>query len=364
MNKFEPKYKKNVDYNKYTTLSEWWKMVADNFEDLVSGVSGWTQSLLTFLDNTFQKSEAGKGLSTNDFTTAEKSKLGGIEAGAEKNVVDDVTLGGTSVVVDGVASIPLDSTPTSGSNNPVKSSGVYANLQGKVDKDGTKVLSDNNYSNSDKSKVADIIPYWKPNTDYYKNDIVKYFNSNGFWILKCTENHTSDDVPPWVPGSPWQTCIIDYAFNANHAINAETAEVAYKDVDGNQIKYAYAKSSDVYNKADKTNIVTVIENTKAIDNVQNNAMYEFTATPMVSITLAMSQDFWGTQGNIFGFSFTSGTEPTSLTLSAITSIRFKGDDCEDEGFTPAANKLYEVIINVGPRGQLWGAVDSRDYIPV
>ena len=31
----------------------------------------------------------GKGLSTNDFTTAEKTKLGGIEAGAEVNVQSD-----------------------------------------------------------------------------------------------------------------------------------------------------------------------------------------------------------------------------------------------------------------------------------
>lgn len=38
------------------------------------------------LDSTYQKQEAGKGLSTNDYTTAEKNKLSGIAAGAEVNV--------------------------------------------------------------------------------------------------------------------------------------------------------------------------------------------------------------------------------------------------------------------------------------
>ena len=38
------------------------------------------------LDGTYQKKETGKGLSTNDYTTADKNKLSGIAAGAEVNV--------------------------------------------------------------------------------------------------------------------------------------------------------------------------------------------------------------------------------------------------------------------------------------
>lgn len=38
----------------------------------------------------------GKGLSTNDYTTAEKNKLAGIETGAQKNVAPDANLDGTS----------------------------------------------------------------------------------------------------------------------------------------------------------------------------------------------------------------------------------------------------------------------------
>lgn len=41
---------------------------------------------------------SGKGLSTNDYTTAEKNKLAGIEAGAQENLVNDVQLNSTSIV--------------------------------------------------------------------------------------------------------------------------------------------------------------------------------------------------------------------------------------------------------------------------
>jgi hypothetical protein len=40
---------------------------------------------------------AGKGLSTEDFTTAEKNKLSDVELGAEANVIDEITVNGTAV---------------------------------------------------------------------------------------------------------------------------------------------------------------------------------------------------------------------------------------------------------------------------
>lgn len=57
----------------------------DNTSDLDKPVSTATQ---TALSNKVDKI-TGKGLSTNDFTTAEKSKLDGIETGAEVNVQSD-----------------------------------------------------------------------------------------------------------------------------------------------------------------------------------------------------------------------------------------------------------------------------------
>lgn len=65
--------------------------------------------------------EQGKGLSTEDFTTAEKTKLSGIEAGANK--------------------ITVDSALNSASTNPVQNNVVSNAIAGKVGKDGCLTLA-------------------------------------------------------------------------------------------------------------------------------------------------------------------------------------------------------------------------------
>lgn len=103
--------------------------------------------------------------------------------------VKDVKVNGTSVVTDEVAnvSVPIkledlsddsthrvvtdtqianwnskqsaltfDNTPTEGSNNPVKSSGIYDALQNKVDKEAGKVLSSNDFTDTLKNKLDGI----------------------------------------------------------------------------------------------------------------------------------------------------------------------------------------------------------------
>ena len=98
--------------------------------------------------------ESGKGLSTNDYTTAEKDKLSGIESEAQKNVQPDwsatsgdsaiqnkpTTLSGygiadayTKAEIDAELNgkqdaLTFDATPTNGSINPVTSGGVYESV--------------------------------------------------------------------------------------------------------------------------------------------------------------------------------------------------------------------------------------------
>lgn len=63
--------------------------------------------------------EAGKGLSTNDYTTAEKNKLAGIEAGAQVNDVDSVN-GYTGAVVLNKSDVGLSNVDnTSDLNKPI-----------------------------------------------------------------------------------------------------------------------------------------------------------------------------------------------------------------------------------------------------
>lgn len=98
---------------------------------------------------------SGKGLSTNDYTTAEKTKLSGIAEGANKYVLPTAgsTLGGVKTtstvttvtdmtpcpIVDGVpyykdtnTQVTVDDTLSNTSTNPVQNKVLYSNLAGKA----------------------------------------------------------------------------------------------------------------------------------------------------------------------------------------------------------------------------------------
>lgn len=76
--------------NSSFTAAQWKAIQSGITSDLVSKLSNLpdSTSLNTQLDNKVDK-VPGKGLSTNDYTTAEKNKLAGIAAGAEVNVQSD-----------------------------------------------------------------------------------------------------------------------------------------------------------------------------------------------------------------------------------------------------------------------------------
>ena len=81
----------------------------------------------------------GKGLSTEDYTTDEKTKLSGIETGAQVNVIESVKVDGTALTIDANKAVDID-------------------LSGKVDVVSGKGLSTNDYTDADKAKV-DALTY-------------------------------------------------------------------------------------------------------------------------------------------------------------------------------------------------------------
>lgn len=88
----------------------------------------------------------GKGLSTEDYTTAEKTKLSGIETGAEENVIESVKVNGTALTPD--ANKAVDVTV------PTKTSDLTNDDN--VVKDASYVHTDNNYTSSEKTKLSGI----------------------------------------------------------------------------------------------------------------------------------------------------------------------------------------------------------------
>ena len=65
----------------------------------------------TYNESIFVKKVTGKGLSTNDYSTAEQTKLAGIAAGAEANVIDSITVNNTAISPDANKNVNIDMSP-------------------------------------------------------------------------------------------------------------------------------------------------------------------------------------------------------------------------------------------------------------
>lgn len=111
--------------------------------------------------------ESGKGLSTNDYTTAEKTKLAGLKNYELPTATTDVKGGikvGKGLAIDaetGVLNatgteVKIDEAINSTSTNPVQNKVISAALDKKVNVVAGKVLSSNDYTNDEKTKLANI----------------------------------------------------------------------------------------------------------------------------------------------------------------------------------------------------------------
>lgn len=97
-----------------------------------SVLDGVTENVQTQIDNKVNK-VTGKGLSTEDYTTAEKTKLSGIEEGAQKNTVTSVA-GKTGTVILAKDDVGLGNVDnTSDANKPI-STATQTALDKKQDK--------------------------------------------------------------------------------------------------------------------------------------------------------------------------------------------------------------------------------------
>ena len=116
----------------------------------------------------------GKGLSTEDYTTAEKEKLAGIPSGG----------GG------GGGSITVDSAMSSTSANPVQNKVIYSALRGKVDKVQGKGLSTEDFTTEEKEKLAELDPspmviddaLDSTSTNPVQNKVISQFSSLNYTV--------------------------------------------------------------------------------------------------------------------------------------------------------------------------------------
>jgi hypothetical protein len=127
----------------------------DNTSDANKPISTATQAAL---DLKVDK-EAGKGLSTNDFTTAEKEKLAGIAAGAEVNVQANwnETDQTADSFIQNKPSIPSKTSDLTNDSGFVTDAAMQSALDQKVDKVAGKGLSTEDFTTLEKTKL-DALP--------------------------------------------------------------------------------------------------------------------------------------------------------------------------------------------------------------
>ena len=171
-------------YDTLKEISDWIATHQSEYAALIAAIAGKVDKV------------EGKGLSTEDYTTAEKTKLAGIEAGANNYTLPAATtsaLGGVKVgsnlavdangvisgdysaattsanglmsstdkakldgIAEGATAVTVDSAISSTSTNPVENQAIYTALSGKVDTETGKGLSSNDYTDAEKTKLAGI----------------------------------------------------------------------------------------------------------------------------------------------------------------------------------------------------------------
>lgn len=158
----------------------------DNTADVDKPISTTQQ---TALDNKVDK-ETGKGLSTNDYTTAEKNKLNGIEEGAEVNPQVDVDGNSRKIlgygVTDDMSALVMFYTDESSESGeiavPLASAAqktitsLFNALDRKVDTEDGKGLSTNDYTTAEKNKLA---AFGAASTYALKTDITNMYKYKG-----------------------------------------------------------------------------------------------------------------------------------------------------------------------------------------
>lgn len=108
------------------------------------GLVYYHSKVKTALSNKVDK-VSGKGLSTNDFTNAYKTKLDGIAANAQVNVIEGITVNSTAVpLTNKIANLTIPTKLTDLTND------------GNFVTDANYVHTDNNYTTADKNKLAGI----------------------------------------------------------------------------------------------------------------------------------------------------------------------------------------------------------------
>jgi len=117
-----------------------------NFEKLIDlDLLSYFKSKLDLLFATKVDKENGKGLSSNDYTATEKTKLAGVSSGAQVNVIEGIQKNGTSITpTNKIVNISVPTAMTDLTND------------GNFVADASYVHTDSNFTAAEKTKLSGI----------------------------------------------------------------------------------------------------------------------------------------------------------------------------------------------------------------
>lgn len=198
-------------YNHYKTLTSQWFYLKSEVNTLLSGK----------VDK-----DGSKGLSSNDYTDAEKTKLSGIATGATKVTVDNA----------------LSSTST----NPVQNKVINTALGNKVDAVSGKGLSSNDYTNAEKTKLEGIAEsannYTHPSYTAKNSGLYKVTVDNTGHISAATAVAKSDITALGIPGSDTNTTY-DTATQSADGLMSSEDKTKLDGIDSQANKYTHPSQS-------------------------------------------------------------------------------------------------------------------------
>lgn len=343
------------------------------YGDLVNkpSINGKTiDGVMTLADIGAVASEEGKGLSTNDYTTTEKTKLAGVASGAQVNKIEIVKVNGTAQTItekavnitvptkvseltnDKSYLVAADISGKENSSNKVttvsststdtqypSAKAVYTGLSGKVDKVSGKTLSTNDYTNAEKSKLAAI-------ADGAQVNIIESIDINGT-VQTITDKNVSIKVPTKVSElSNDKNYLTSYTetdpiFKASAAYGITSSNISTWN--GKQDKITFNKT---YNAS--TNKAATMQDIPTNNNqLSNGAGYQTLAQVQSAINAALE--------NITGIDFQVVTSlPSTGVKGTIYLVANSGEN----------NNSYDEYIYVNSKWEKIGTtqVDLSNYL--
>lgn len=179
----------------------------------LTGLQKYHEGIKAKLDNKVDK-VSGKGLSTNDYTTTEKNKLGGIASGAQVNVIDTVKVNGTALAVSSKAVDVKVPTKLSELENDEGFISEQADISGKEDK-SNKVSTWSSTTSNTKYPSEKLV---KDSLDAKLNSSLKGA-ANGVAELDSSGKVPSSQLPAYVDD------VLEYTNKAGFPTTGESGKI-------------------------------------------------------------------------------------------------------------------------------------------